>query len=62
MRAPTSHAHTRRSPSSIGLDDLGRALPYTTPEQEPNLAQVAGEIRDEPSGLVQAVLDDLDDN
>ena len=45
----------------VGLDDLGRALPYNTPEQEPNLAQVAGEIRDDPSGLVQAVLDDLDD-
>jgi len=45
-----------------GLDDLGRALPYNTAEQEPNLSQVAGEIRDDPSGLVQAVLDDLDDN
>jgi hypothetical protein len=30
----------------VGLEDLGRALPYSAPEKEPNLAQVAGEIQD----------------
>jgi hypothetical protein len=42
----------------VGLDDLGRALPYTAPEHEPSLPNVAGEIRDT---RVKRVIDDLDD-
>nr|HEX4315603.1 hypothetical protein [Kofleriaceae bacterium] len=34
----------------VGLDDLARALPYGSPEQEPELGQVAGEIRDSELG------------
>jgi hypothetical protein len=33
----------------VGLDDLGRALPWVVPEAEPSeLVQVAGEIQDKP--------------
>ncbi len=42
----------------VGLDDLARALPFTVQEQEPELSQVAGEIRD---AGVKRVIDDLDD-
>lgn len=42
----------------IGLDDLARALPFTAPEEEPHLGQVAGEIR---TDTIRRVIDDLDD-
>ena len=40
----------------VGLDDLARALPFSSPEQEPELGQVAGEIRD--SSLARALDED----
>jgi hypothetical protein len=42
----------------VGLDDLARALPFTGPEEEPHLGQVAGEIR---TDSIRRVIDDLDE-
>jgi len=45
----------------VGLEDLGRALPYAAPETEPSeLVQVAGEIQDRPPAQ-EPPMDPLDE-